>query len=415
MRFTGRRPHYAWIILGGTMVVLGISSAARFAFGVMIDPLVEEYGWSRGAVSFAYSLQFLIGIPTVLIAGRIAEKTGIRSIAVVGTIVLTIGLLLTATITELWQFHLYYGVLVGGVGASAFVSVLPVVLSRWFHARLGLAMGIMWVSTSLGPAVFMPLLRWSLETIGWSETFVAFGLGSGALMLVASLYLRDRPRDKNLKPYGEEFDHLAPITSASPVSSLNLRQVTMMSSFWGLTAIHLLGCVGHSIPLAHMVSMATFAGLSGVTAAGVLSMAAATSMVSRLGMSLLAEAKGGRVTLFLALLLQTLPTLLLLNARDVASFYSFAVLFGLGYGGEMVGFPIFNRQYYGTEAPLQAIFSWQVAGAMGGMALGGWLGGALFDLTGVYTWSVLAAVAAGLLGMAAVAILPAYKKHPRQS
>ncbi len=90
-------------------------------------------------MSFAYSLQFLIGIPTVLIAGRIAEKTGIRTIAVGGTIVLTIGLLLTATITELWHFYLYYGVLAAGIGTSAFVSVLPVVLSRWFHVRLGLA------------------------------------------------------------------------------------------------------------------------------------------------------------------------------------------------------------------------------------------------------------------------------------
>ena len=62
-----RRPHYAWVILGGAMLVLLISSAAKFAFGVMIDPLVEEYGWSRGSVSFAYSLQFLAGIPTVLV------------------------------------------------------------------------------------------------------------------------------------------------------------------------------------------------------------------------------------------------------------------------------------------------------------------------------------------------------------
>ena len=415
MPFTERRPHYAWIILGGAMVVLGISSAGRFAFGVMIDPLVAEYGWSRGAVSFAYSLQFLTGIPTVLIAGRIAEKVGIRTIAVVGTIVFSVGLLLTATITELWQFYLYYGALVGGVGASAFVSVLPVVLSRWFHVRLGLAIGIMWVSTSLGPTVFMPLLRWSLETVGWSETFIAFGLGGGALMLVASLYLRDRPRDKNLKPYGQEFAPLTPVASASQGSRLDMRQVAVMTSFWGLTAVHFLGCIGHSIPLAHMVSMATFAGLSGVTAAGVLSLATAFSMASRLGMSLLAEARGSRVTLFLALVLQTLPTLLLLSAREVVSFYSFAVFFGLGYGGEMVGFPIFNRQYYGAEAPLHAIFSWQIAGAMGGMALGGWLGGILFDMTGAYTWSVLAAVAAGLLGMAAVAVLPAHKKQPRQA
>jgi hypothetical protein len=153
--------------------------------------------------------------------------------------------------------------------------------------------------------------------------------------------------------------------------------------------------------------MATFAGLSGVTAAGVLSISATASLVSRLGMSLMAEAKGGRFTLFMALMLQTLPTLILLGARGVPGFYTFAVLFGIGYGGEMVGFPIYNRQYYGAEAPLHTIFSWQVAGAMMGMALGGWMGGALFDLTGAYTWSVLAAVGAGFLGMMAALMLPA--------
>ena len=102
--------------------------------------------------------------------------------------------------------------------------------------------------------------------------------------------------------------------------------------------------------------------------------------------------------------------LLLLSARELPPFYSFAFLFGLGYGGEMVGFPIFNRQYYGTDAPLNTIYSYQLAGAMLGMAVGGWLGGVLFDWTGTYTWSILAALTAGFLGVMAALRLPSYRK-----
>ena len=77
----------------------------------------------------------------------------------------------------------------------------------------------------------------------------------------------------------------------------------------------------------------------------------------------------------------------------------------------MVGFPIFNRQYYGVKAPLTTIYSYQMAGAQMGMALGGWLGGALFDLSGVYTWSILASVGAGFLGVIAALVLPAYHRR----
>jgi MFS family permease len=109
------------------------------------------------------------------------------------------------------------------------------------------------------------------------------------------------------------------------------------------------------------------------------------------------------------MLIQTLPILLLLGSGDLWWFYSFAFFFGIGYGGEMVGFPIFNRQYYGARAPLSAIYSYQMAGALVGMSLGGWLGGALFDWTGAYTWAVLVSFAAGFAALGATLFLPRHR------
>lgn len=405
-----RQPHYAWLILACVMVVFAVGTGVRFSFGVLIDPLVAEYGWSRGGISLAYTLQFLIGIPAVLVVGRLGEKISSRYMVMAGAVIFTAGMLLTATVTQLWQFQLYFGILVGGLSAAPFTVLLPVLLSRWFYRKFGLAIGLMWASLSAGPAVLSPLMSWSIETVGWSQTFIVLGLISGVLMLVSGFFLRDDPQEKKLTPYGGLPPKPRMEDTGALVESLSLQQVTRRNSFRALVSVHALGCIGHSVLLAHMVSIATFAGIPGIAAAGVLSVAVSASVISRFGMSLVAERKGARFTLSSAVLLQTIPTLLLIGARKLWSFYSFAFLFGLGWGGEMVGFPIFNRQYYGLNAPLSTIYSYQMASAMLGMAVGGWVGGVLFDWTGVYTWSIIAAVGAGFLGVVAALTLPAHKK-----
>ncbi len=403
-------PHYAWVVLAGIMVVLVISTGVKMSFGVLIDPLVNEHGWSRGGISLGYTLQFLAGIPAILIVGRLAEKISGRSLVVVGTIIFVAGMLLTASVTQLWQFQFYFGSLVGGISSAPFMVLLPVLLTRWFHRKLGVAIGLMWVSLSLGPAVFSPLLTWSIATMGWNQTFVIFGLIGGAVMLVSDFFIRNNPKDKKLVPYGGLSSKPLAEDMDSTMTRLSLRQVMGMSSFWVLLAVHALGCLGHSVLLAHVVSIATFTGVPALAAASILSIAMVSSIISRFGMSLVAETKGGRFTLVLALLLQTVPTLILLGATELWSFYSFAFLFGIGYGGEMVGYTIFNRQYYGTKSSLDVIYSYQLVSAMVGMAVGGWLGGALFDGTGTYFWSIVASVIAGFLGVVIALILPSHHR-----
>ncbi len=421
------RPHYAWAILISAMVILAISNGVRFSFGVLIDPLVEAHGWSKGDISVAYTLQFLAGIPVVLAVGKLAERIGSQRIVIASVILFVIGMLLTATITKVWQFQLYFGVITGALGTAAFVTLLPVLLTRWFYRKVGLAVGLMWTSLSLGPMFISPLMRWAIEDIGWSMTFIIFGIIGGSLMLVSSFFMSDSPKLKKVAAYGQPNSKQESISGAlkntdrrgEPYSvntepstaPLGFGQVAVMGSFWGLVAIHFLGCMGHSVPLAHVVSIATFAGVPGLAAAGILSILSATSLFSRFGASILADARGGKFTLSLVLLLQTLPILLLLGASELGRFYSFAFLFGIGFGGEMVGFPIFNRQYYGTRSPLNTIYSYQMAGAMLGMAAGGWLGGVLFDFSGSYTWSIVIAIMASFFGLIVALLLPSYHRQ----
>jgi len=407
------RWHYAWVVLAAACVLNIVARADQSSFGVFIDPLVEQFGWKRGDISFGYSLAFLIGMPAVIIMGWLGDRFGARQLMLGAAIMIGTGTVLLGTISELWHFYLIYGVLVGSMGHAAFSVLLPVIMTRWFYRHLGIVMGIYWAGQGLGPVIFAPLFRWSLETQGWQHTFLLIGTVIGCILAFFSLFIYSSPEEKGVKAYGIEdaVDRPELNTSSRPAPT-NMREIVRQPTVLHLMGIHHVGCVAHAIILAHVVSMATFKGIPGVEAAGVLATIAGTSVISRFAFSVIADRFGGRITLTCALLGQALPVIILFFANEAWVFYLFAVIFGLSYGGEMVGFPIINKQLFGAKAPLGSIFSFQMVGGGTGMALGGWLGGGLFDMTGDYTWALAASLVIGLLGVPMALALPKHKRQP---
>ncbi len=405
--------HYAWVVLFSACVLNIASRADAGSFGVFVEPLVELFGWSRGDISFAYSLAFLVGLPAVVIMGWLGDRYGARQLMIGASLLITVGTLLLGTIKELWQFYVFYGFFVGSMGHAAFTVLLPVILTRWFTRYMGLSVGIYWAAMGVGPMIFAPVFRWLIDTRGWEQAFTIIGLVVGGILFAFSLLIRSSPQEMGLSAYGaddsREEPHAPGATGAAPA---NLRQVLAKRPIWLLVGIHFLGCVGHSVILAHIVSMAILKGVSGMEAAGVLSTIAGASAISRFASAILAARFGGRTLLTLALIGQCAPIFILFFANDAWAFYLFAVIFGLCYGGEMVGFPIINRQLFGAAAPLGTIYSFQMVGAGTGMALGGWLGGMLFDVSGAYTWSVVAAILTTCLGLPLALALPRHRRPP---
>jgi len=404
--------HYAWVVLGAACILNIVSRADSASFGVFIDPLVTTFGWKRGDISFAYSLAFIVGLPAVMLMGWLGDRYGARMLMLGASILIGTGTVLLGTITELWHFYLFYGFFVGSLGHAAFSVLLPVIMTRWFYRHMGIAVGVYWASQGLGPVIFAPLFRWMLENRGWQNTFMVIGITVGFILAFFSLFIYNRPSDKGLTAYGAEDAPPEKPLAAGAVAPVpvRLREILRQRVVWQLMSIHHIGCMGHAIILAHVVSMATFKGIPGVEAAGVLATIAGTSVISRFVFSVLAERLGGRTVLTISLLGQALPVIILFFATEAWAFYLFAVIFGLCYGGEMVGFPIINRQLFGAKAPLGSIYSFEMVGAGTGMALGGWLGGGLFDMTGNYTWSLLASLLIGCIGLPLALTLPRHKK-----
>ena len=399
--------HYAWIVLGAACVLSIVSRADSASFAVFVDPLVENFKWARGDISLAYSLAFICSMPAMVAFGWLGDRYGARSLMLGAALMISVGTILLGMIRELWHLYVLYGVFVGALGNAAFMVLLPVIVTRWFEAKMGFALGIYWAALGAGPVIFAPLFRWMIETRGWESAFMVIGIAFGAVLLVFSWLIRTSPDEMGLTAYGAEDAAQENPASGATVS---LRAVLARRPVWLLTGCHHLGCAGHAVILAHGVSMATHHGIPGLQAAGVLSTIAGVSIFSRFTFSLLTERFGGRTILSLAVFGQSLSILALLFATEAWHFYAFAVIFGICYGGEMVGFPIINRQMFGPKAPLSSIFSFQMIGASTGMALGGWLGGVLFDHSGSYTSAILVASGVSFLALPLALWLPRHKR-----
>jgi len=402
--------HYAWVILAAACVLSIVSRADSASFAVFVDPLVERFDWKRGDISLAYSLAFLCSMPAMLAFGWLGDRYGARALMIGASLMISAGTVLLGMIQDLWHLYVLYGVFVGAFGNAAFMVLLPVIVTRWFEKKMGLALGFYWAALGAGPAIFAPLFRWLIETRGWESAFMVLGVGFGVVLLLFSSLIRTRPAEMGLTAYGTE--EAGKETKASAASAaVSLRSVLASRPVWLLTGCHHLGCAGHAVILAHGVSMATHHGIPGLQAAGVLSAIAGVSIISRFTFSLLTERFGGRTILSLSIFGQSASILMLLFSTEAWHFYVFAVIFGICYGGEMVGFPIINRQMFGPKAPLSSIFSFEMIGASTGMALGGWIGGVLFDHSGNYTSAILVAAGIGFLALPLALWLPRHKRR----
>ena len=238
--------HYAWVMVAAAAVIGAVSAAVRFSFAVLIDPLHMEFGWSHAHISGSWSISFIAMGLSAIAAGWLSDRFGIRKVLLAALALFVAGMLLTGYVRSLWQLYLYNGVLVGA-SMSLFQTPTVNALTYWFRKRIGVAVGIAMAAQGIGPVAMVPLTRYWLASLGWQETFLVLGLGGGVILFAASLLVRATPASMGLAAYGD-----GTAASTEPITTLDesvTRRAARHRNFWLLILIHLLGCVGHSIPL----------------------------------------------------------------------------------------------------------------------------------------------------------------------
>ena len=392
--------HYAWIIIAIAAFMHMAGGSIRQAFGVLVVPLQENMGWSPATVTLAYSIASLVGATLAPISGMATDRFGSRKVIVVGVLFFFLGAMITGAATQIWHIWISYGICLGVAQACFNVPILTAA-TYWFRKRLGFGIGLLQASHGLGPAVLAILVSVLIATVDWKATFWIIGVGGAGIMLTLLIFFRSRPSEMGLRPLGAPANE--PVQSKRDPIADRMRSkafrlsMQSTSTFWKLVSVHFLGCTGHAIVIVYIIPIAMAAGIDAVPAAGLLSTLAAVSVATRFLTPVAAEYLGAKRTMAVMFVAQGLPLLMLFWTHELWQFYLFAVVFGLGYGGEGSAFPIINRQYFG-RGPMGRSFGWQQAGAGMGMALGGWIGGALFELSGAYDIAIVLSMLASLGG-----------------
>ena len=227
-------------------------------------------------------------------------------------------------------------------------------VSGWFRRRLGLGIGILWAAGGIGTAAFAPIAGLLIETVGWQGNFLVIGLIGGAAMLGLVPFMRNRPSDLGIEPYGARPGDSVPVKLGQSMERLRIKtfnqHIRKTRPFWNLPLIHGLGCAGHGIILIYVAKYAIDSGVfTSLAAAGIiLAIISLVSIISRFGTPVLAEIYGTRRMMAVSLAIQGLTVpIIMFGPAEPWLFYLFAVTFGIGFGGEWTGYLIINRQYYG--------------------------------------------------------------------
>ncbi len=409
--FLKDRFHYAWVIVAFAATMGFITSAMRFAAAALVPHLsdpVSGFGWSYGAISFAFSLQWLVlGLASPYV-GWLSDRYGVRKLMLLGAVLFTAGMVLTGVMTSLWHFYLFFGVLLGV--ATTIFTVLPVSgVTLWFRRHLGIAMGVVWSFQGFGTILLLLLIGTSFNQLGVKWIFWLPGLAGGALLLMMVKFFHNGPADIGLRPLGASESEPAPARRNDPTSRIRatvfIQQARRTFTFWNLIGIHYWGCMGHNIINVLLVAIAVDRGLSLPVAAGVLAAQQGMGVVARGFVPVVAERLGCRTIWITGMALQVFPLLIIFFLHDAWAFYTFAVLFGIGQACEVPTFPIANRQYYGN-VPQGTLFGWQNLGNGLGMGMAPVCAGILWDLTGTYLAPLFLSLGFSSMGLLSSWLLP---------
>jgi len=362
---------YAWYRLGVGMVLSTIGGVGMWSVVVALPAVQAEFGTARAGASLPYTLTMIcFGIGSIVM-GKLSDRFGIIVPVMLGTLCLSAGYALAAWSPNLPLYTITHGVLVG-VGTAATFAPLLAHMSLWFAKRRGAAIGIFASGNYLAGTVWPPVVAHFIATAGWRATYVGIAVFVLVTMLPLALLLRRPP---------PHVDAVSPATR--PIGSAAALRLTPNALQALLVIAGVACCVAMSMPQVHLVAYCGDLGYGAARGAQMLSAMLACGIVSRLTFGFICDRIGGLRTLLIGSTLQGLSLFLFLPFDSLASLFVISALFGLFQGGIVPAYAIIVREFFPPrEAGVRV--GTVITATLFGMALGGWMSGVIFDLTGSY-------------------------------
>ena len=392
---------YAAARLAVTLALMTIGACGMYSVPTVLPTVQAEFGVARADASMPYSL-LLIGFGVGgLLMGRLADRFGVALPLIAGGIFLGAGFVLAGVAGNIWVFNLAHGVLIGLVGSSATYSPLLADTSLWWVRRRGIAVAICASGNYVGGAIWPPVVQHFVESVGWRQTYIGLGIFCGVAMTALALFMRKRPP-------------LAAPVAAAPGGATPSSRAFGLSSATALVLLCIAGlacCVAMSMPQVHIVAYCGDLGYGAARGAQMLSLMLGFGIASRLIFGVICDRIGGLRTLLLGSALQGVALLFFLPFDGLVSLYVISAMFGLFQGGIVPAYAIIVREHF-PPAEAGARVGAIIMCTMLGMALGGWMSGRIFDLTGSYRAAFVNGIAWNLVNFSIVAFLLLRVRHP---
>ena len=361
---------YAWLRLVAAVALGTVGSIGMWSVPGVLPAVQAEIGTARADASLPFTLAMIGWAFGGVAMGRLSDRFGIVAPVVCGAIALSIGYIVAGFASSLMLFAVVHALI--GFGGSATFGPLIADTSQWFTRRRGIAVAIVSCGNYVGGTVWPPILHHFIANEGWRATYIGIGVFCTLAMLPLLLVLRRRAPMHEVDPAG------ASSAAAGHGFGLSPTALQVVLSFAGLSC-----CVAMSMPQVHIVAYCGDLGYGVARGAEMLSLMMGFGMISRVASGFVADRIGGVPTLLLSSVLQGVALFLYLFFDGLASLYVVSALFGLFQGGIVPMYAIIVREYFSPQEAGTRLGIVLMA-TLFGMALGGWMSGVIFDLTGSY-------------------------------
>ena len=375
------RPFYGWWIVAASFLTIFMFFGIRHTFGVFLVPMCTEMGWSRGELSFLFTVMMGLYGVSAIVWGWLTDRYSPRLTVTLSAVIGFVGYALTGLIRTRTHMLFTYGLLFGVGMAGSYVPT-TITVRRWFHRNAGLAMGLTVTAVGAGGFVLAPLSKGLIDAVGWRWTYAAIGLvGLVTVPPFAFAMMRRDPEAMGLLPDGREG--ASPGTSDRPRAE-GRREVLRRGTFWAVSFSYLFVTGGTYTIIAHIVAFAQDIGISARTGSFALGMIGLSSIAGRLLIGTCSDRIGRRRSLLMALGIEFAAMLLLFRVRSAGPLLAFSVVLGVGYGSFVPLYPVLMGDLFGGG---DLAFLFGVSTLLSGMGagIGPFAAGALFDRFGNYS------------------------------
>ncbi|MHB0869422.1 MAG: MFS transporter [Chloroflexota bacterium] len=404
---------YGWVVVASIFVVMAVTYSVYYSFSVFFVALLEEYGWSRASTAGVFSLFVaVIGLGGVM-GGALIDRLGPSRVIPAGGLLLALGLFACSRLTQLWEFYLYFGVVCGIALALAGWVPGVTVVSRWFSAKQGVAIGIASAGIGLGIVVFVPLSQHLISTVGWRSAYLVLaGLSILGIVPQAALLRVARPEELGLRPDGatEKMEIVAtrrPTRTREVVDPewasrrWSVGSAIRTTRFWLLTVALSLAVLTHQMIFVHQAAYLVDGGYDKMLAASVVGLVGLLSMLGKVFWGEVGDRLGRERAFTLGNGVLAFSILLLVATRIAPStelVLLYALVFALGYAAtppllSTAAADIFQGRSFG------AIYGMICVGQGFGSAFGAWVAGYIFDTTGSYMVAFGVGIASAFLSI----------------